>query len=486
VLVTGATGYIGGRLVPRLLDRGFRVRCLVRSKRKLESRPWFDDQRVEIIERDLLDADGLADDLRGCGCAFYLVHSMMSAGGDFAERDRTLASNFARAASDAGVAQIVYLGGLGEVGDDLSEHLRSRREVGSILRHGDVPVTTLRAAIILGSGSASFEVLRYLVERLPVMITPKWVHTECQPIAVRDVLEALMGVVGRDEAIGRSFDIGGPRVLTYLDLMRVMGRALGLPRRLVIPVPVLTPRLSSYWIHLVTPISARIARPLAEGLRNRVVARDDAIRDIVDIEPIEPRAAIDLALQRLETQNVETIWSAAGVIEGDPDWAGGRSYEDTATQRIEASPSEVFRAVCRVGGGHGWYALNWLWRVRGWMDRLVGGPGLRRGRRDPENVAFGEALDFWRVFEFEKDRRIGLRAEMKVPGDAVLRFQIEPDGEGASLLTRSALFRPKGLFGILYWYAVLPLHGPVFAGMMAGIRRTAECMGTEPDAAASN
>ena len=475
MLVTGATGYIGGRLVPRLLDRGYRVRCLVRSKRKLESRPWFGDERVEIVERDLLEADGLADDLRGCGCAFYLVHSMKAAGGDFAERDRTLASNFAAAAADAGVGQIIYLGGLGETGDDLSEHLRSRREVGEVLREGAVPVTTLRAAIILGSGSASFEVLRYLVERLPVMVTPRWVHTECQPIAVRDVLEYLMGVIGDERALGRSFDIGGPRVLTYLELMREMGRALRLPRRLVIPVPVLTPKLSSYWIHFVTPISARIARPLAEGLRNRVVVREDSIREIVAIETIEPRAAIDLALQRLEKQDIETVWSAAGVIEGDPDWAGGRSYEDTATERINALPSEVFRAVCRIGGGHGWYALDWLWHVRGWMDRLVGGPGLRRGRRDPENVAFGEALDFWRVVEFEQDRVLGLRAEMKVPGEAKLRFQIEPDGEtGASLLTRTALFRPKGLFGILYWYAVLPLHGPVFAGMMAGIRRTAE------------
>ncbi|MEO0629419.1 MAG: NAD(P)H-binding protein, partial [Planctomycetota bacterium] len=384
VLVTGATGYIGGRLVPRLLERKHRVRCLVRSRRKLESRPWFESDRVEIVERDLMNADGLADDMRGCACAFYLVHSMMAAGGDFAERDRTLATNFAGAASEAGVDQIVYLGGLGEVADDLSEHLRSRREVGEILRAGRVPVTTLRAAIILGSGSASFEVLRYLVERLPMMITPKWVHTECQPIAVRDVLEALMGVIGDDRAIGRSFDIGGPRVLTYLELMRSMERALGLPRRLVVPVPVLTPRLSSHWIHLVTPISAKIARPLAEGLRNRVVARGDAIRDIIPSEPLEPRTAIDLALQRVEAQNVETVWSAAGVIEGDPDWAGGQSYEDTATERIDAAPAEVFRAVCRIGGGHGWYALDWLWHVRGWMDRLVGGPGLRRGRRDPE------------------------------------------------------------------------------------------------------
>lgn len=474
MLVTGATGYIGGRLVPRLLERGYRVRCLVRSKRKLEKRPWFGNDRVEVVERDLLDADGLGDDLRGCGCAFFLVHSMMAASGEFAERDRTIATNFADAAAEAGLDQVVYLGGLGETGDDLSEHLESRREVGRILREGSVPVTTLRAAVILGSGSASFEVLRYLVERLPVMVTPRWVHTECQPIAVRDVLEYLMGVIGNERALGEPFDIGGPRVLTYLDLMREMGRALGLPRRLVIPVPVLTPKLSSYWIHLVTPISARIARPLAEGLRNRVVVREDSIRDIVRIETIEPRAAIDLALQRLEKQDVETVWSSAGVIEGDPDWAGGRSYEDTATERIDASPKEVFHAVCRVGGGHGWYALNWLWHVRGWMDRLVGGPGLRRGRRDPENVAFGEALDFWRVVEYEQDHVLGLRAEMKVPGEAKLRFQIEPAEDGGSVLTRTALFRPKGLFGILYWYAVLPLHGPVFAGMVAGIRRAAE------------
>lgn len=476
ILVTGATGYIGGRLVPRLLERGFSVRCLVRSPRKLEGRSWVTHDRLEIVERDLDDPRGLADDMKGCGCAFYLVHSMMSASGEFAEVDRRLARHFIDAAAEAGLSQIVYLGGLGEAGDGLSEHLRSRREVGDILRSGPTPVTTLRAAIILGSGSASFEVLRYLVERLPVMITPRWVHTECQPIAIRDVLAYLTGVIGDGRTMGRSFDIGGPEVLTYLQLMRTMGRALGLPRRIVIPVPVLTPKLSSYWIHLVTPISARIARPLAEGLRNRVVVQNDAITEIVQTERLAPAEAIRLALARVQEQRVETVWSAAGVVEGDPDWAGGTVFEDTAAVEIRADASSVFRAVCRVGGGHGWYALNWLWHVRGWLDRLVGGPGLRRGRRDPERVSFGEALDFWRVVEFDRDRVLGLRAEMKLPGEAMLRFQIEPKDGGGSTLTRTALFRPRGLLGLLYWYAVLPLHGPVFRGMVAGIRRSAESM----------
>ncbi|MEM8757299.1 MAG: SDR family oxidoreductase [Planctomycetota bacterium] len=480
VLVTGATGYIGGRLVPRLIERGYRVRCLVRSPRKLEARPWAQSERVEIVEGDLSEPEGLAEAITGCGVGFYLVHSMLAAGDDFADRDRRLAKNFATAAGEAGLEQIVYLGGLGEMGPELSEHLRSRREVEHVLAGGGVPVTTLRAAVILGSGSASFEVLRYLVERLPVMVTPRWVRTECQPIAVRDVLGYLTGVIGRPEAVGRSFDIGGPEVHEYLELMRLMQRALKLPRRLILPVPILTPKLSAYWIHLVTPISSRIARPLAEGMRNRVVARENDIRGIVPQELIPAERAIELALARVEAQDVETIWSAAGVIEGDPDWAGGTVYEDITEIEIDADAHSVFRAVQRVGGGHGWYALDWLWQIRGWMDRLVGGPGLRRGRRDPETVGYGEALDFWRVVEFEQDRRLGLRAEMKVPGEALLRFDVTPkDDGGGSILKQTALFRPKGLLGLAYWYAVLPLHGPVFRGMTRGICRAAEKLAAE-------
>lgn len=473
IAVTGATGYVGGRLVPRLLERGYRVRCLARSPRKLEDRSWAGDERVEIVGCDLSD-DDIAGALSGCWSAFYLVHSMMAVDDDFADRDRRLATRFAKACEASGVERIVYLGGLGETGDDLSEHLASRREVERALASTGVPLTTLRAAIIIGSGSVSFEILRYLVEHLPVMITPKWVSTECQPIAIRDVLHYLVQSLETPETVGKTLDIGGPEVLQYRELLHTMADARGLSRRVMIPVPLLTPRLSSYWIQLVTPIGNRIARPLTEGLKNRVVARNDDAARLMPSTRLTVREAIDAALAKIDAQSVETTWSDAGAIEGDPDWAGGTVFEDTTTVRIDAPADCVYRAVCRVGGGHGWYALDWLWHIRGMMDVLVGGPGLRRGRRDPENVAYGEALDFWRVVGIERNKHLDLRAEMKVPGDAELRFAIEEKQDGTTSLTQRALFRPKGLLGLAYWYAVLPLHGFVFRGMTAGIRRAAE------------
>lgn len=476
VLVTGATGYIGGRLVPRLLEAGYVVRCHARSPRKLDDRPWSGDGRVEVVRGDIAqdDLDDLVESLRGCRFAYYLVHAMVSAGADYARLDREMAARFARAAELAGVERIVYLGGLGELGDGLSAHLDSRREVGEILASGRVPVTCLRAAMIIGSGSASFEILRYLVERLPVMITPTWVRTECQPIAIRDVLHYLVACLTTPGTAGRTLDIGGPDVLSYAELMRVMARERGLPRRLIIPVPVLTPRLSAGWIHLVTPLSHRIARPLAEGLRNRVVVRDDAAERLMPVRRLDVAGAIRLALRQVRNNQVETVWSTAGVVPGDPDWAGGTAFTDRYETIVEAEPAAVFRAVCRVGGGHGWYAADWLWRLRGWLDRLVGGPGLRRGRRDPEHVSYGEALDFWRVTAIDRDRRLALRAEMKLPGVAQLEFRLEPGPDGRTRLEQIARFRPKGLFGLLYWYAVLPLHGIVFRGMLDGIRTAAE------------
>jgi hypothetical protein len=327
--------------------------------------------------------------------------------------------------------------------------------------------------MIIGSGSASFEILRYLVERLPVMITPKWVSTQCQPIAVRNVINYLAGVLSVPETAGRIFDIGGPEVLSYRDIMSIMAQELGLKRRWIVPVPVLTPRLSSYWIHLVTPLSHDIARPLAEGLRNPVICRDDRIIKMIPQELLTVRDSIRAALSRIAEHRVETSWSMAGPIPGDPDWAGGAVFRDSRHRAITAPDWAVFRAVCRVGGGHGWYAADWLWRIRGWMDRTVGGPGLRRGRRDPEIVAYGEALDFWRVVGHEHNRRLALRAEMKLPGEALLEFQIEPRGVGESMLRQVALFQPQGLLGLLYWYAVAPLHHVVFRGMLLGIEREA-------------
>lgn len=476
VLVTGATGYVGGRLVPRLLAEGWPVRCLARDPRKLEARPWRSDPRVEILAGDASNVRELAAAMHGCAAAFYLVHSMMAVGRTYRERDQQLASAFARVAGEEGLVRIVYLGGLGETGAGLSEHLTSRREVEEALASGPVPVTVLRAAMIIGSGSASFEILRYLVERLPVMVTPRWVSTSCQPIAIRNVLHYLVACLDTPQTIGRTLDIGGPDILTYRELMQEMAAARGLRRRFIIPVPVLTPRLSSLWIHLVTPISHRIARPLAEGLRNRVVCRNDDAARLMPQSLLTVRESIDEALGQLAGGTVETAWSDAGPIPGDPDWSGGTVFEDRRSTDVGASAEATYRAVCRIGGGQGYYAADWLWRLRGWMDRLVGGPGLRRGRRDPERVGFGEALDFWRVTGIEPGRRLSLRAEMKLPGEALLEFRIEPDPSRSthSRLVQTARFKPKGLLGLAYWYAVLPLHGFVFRGMLHGIRRTAE------------
>ena len=481
VLVTGATGYIGGRLVPRLLERGFQVRCLARSAPKLATRPWSGDPGVEIVQGDAGDREALANAMRGCEAAYYLVHSMIVAGRAYEARDKLLARRFGEAAAGAGVGRIVYLGGLGEEGAGLSRHLASRREVEAALTAGGVPVTALRAAMIVGSGSASFEILRYLVERLPVMVTPRWVDTPCQPIAVRDVLHYLVACLAVPATVGTTLDIGGPDVLRYRDIMQVMAGALGLRRRLIVPVPALTPRLSSLWIHLVTPVGKEVARPLAEGLRNPVVCRDNRARELMPCDPLPVAEAIVAALGRAKKHEVETSWLDAGPIPGDPDWAGGTVFENRRAAEISAPPAVVFASVCRIGGGHGWYAADLLWRLRGLLDRLVGGPGLRRGRRDPERVGFGDALDFWRVVGIVRDRTLRLRAEMKLPGVAELEFDVEATGasHAGCRLVQVARFMPRGLAGLAYWYAVLPLHGIVFRGMLAGIRRHAEARARE-------
>lgn len=480
IAVTGATGYIGGRLVPRLLETGCRVRCLVRSPRKLQHRAWANHPNVEIAGSDLGDAESLVRNLEGCEAAFFLVHSMTSARTEYAQRDLHLAATFARAAGQAGLSRIVYLGGLGETGPGLSEHLSSRREVEKALASGGVPVTVLRAAMIIGSGSASFEILRYLVERLPVMITPKWVRTPCQPIAIRNVIAYLVGVLAHPETAGRVFDIGGPEIFSYLQIMRIMAEELGLRRRWVIPVPVLTPRLSSYWIHLITPLGHDIAKPLAEGLRNPVVCREESITQIIPQKLLSVREAIIAARGEAADDLVETNWAMAGPIPGDPDWAGGTVFRDVRRIHIHAPAWAVFRAVCMVGGEHGWYSADWLWRIRGWMDRVVGGPGLRRGRLHPENIGYGEALDFWRVVGLELNSSLVLRAEMKLPGEAMLEFRIDPVGEDACDLHQMARFQPRGLSGILYWYAVSPFHRVVFRGMLSGIQKQALRIAADP------
>lgn len=481
IALTGATGYIGGRLGPRLLERGFRLRCLTRSQAKLQARPWvtgdpLKDQRIEVAEVDLLDEASLTASLRGCGAAYYLVHSMNAAGADYRRRDLALAETFGRAAAAAGVSRIIYLGGLGETGSGLSEHLASRREVEAALGREGVPVTVLRAAMIIGSGSASFEILRYLVERLPIMITPRWVRTESQPIAVRDVLHYLVAALETPATTGRALDIGGPDIWSYERIMAEMAQAMHLRRRLVVPVPVLTPRLSSLWIHLVTPIPASIAQPLAEGLRNPVVCRDDEAQRLMPHRCLGIREAIELALARVGSGAVETAWSDAGVMPGDPAWAGGTEFEDRRVAVTEASVESVWAEICALGGERGYFAANWLWRLRGVMDRLCGGPGLRRGRRSSVALQLGDALDFWRVTAIEPPSWLRLTAEMRLPGVATLSFEVQPlPGRGSrTVIVMTARFRPRGLGGILYWYAVLPLHGIVFKGMLRGLVAAAE------------
>lgn len=472
VAVAGATGYIGTRLVPRLAAAGYPVRCLVRTPNKLRDRPWRNQPGIEVLQCDLSDAELLTSQLSGCDAAFYLVHAMQ-AGSEFAARDRELAATFARAAGAAGVKRIIYLGGLGDARDHLSAHLASRREVEQLLAAGPAAVTTLRAAMIIGSGSASFEILRYLTERLPVMITPRWVGTISQPIAIRNVLHYLVTCLSVPETTGRVLEIGGPDLRSYGELIQVVAEARGLPRRVIIPVPLLTPRLSALWIHLVTPVDARLARPLAEGLRNRVVVQDDLAARLMPQPLLTTREAIAIALDAEARSDVESSWSTAGPVPGDPDWAGGAVFEDSRRGVIDAPAEQVFAVLQRLGGRSGWFKYNQLWRLRGWLDRFVGGPGSARQRRHPDTLWWGDTLDFWRVVQIERPQRLTLRAEMRLPGDAVLDFALEELGAGSTRLTQTARFRPRGLAGLAYWYAVAPFHKPVFDGLFAGITRAA-------------
>ncbi len=476
IFLTGSTGYIGGRLAPRLLENGYVVRCFARSAGKLRARPWASSEGVEIVEGDVVSEADLTVALKNCDVAYYLIHSMEASGGEYRVTDLALAETFGRACVKAGIKRIIYLGGLGETGKGLSKHLTSRREVEQALESCGVPVTVLRAAMIIGSGSASFEILRYLVERLPLMITPRWVSTESQPIAIRDVLYYLMEVLSVPETIGKTIDIGGPDVASYSELMREMASALGLRRRLVIPVPVLTPRLSSLWIHLVTPLHSSIARPLAEGLRNRVVCRDNEAARLMPHQCLTIREAIDASIEKMRGGLVETFWGDAGIMPGDPSWAGGTVYTDRRDASTTASMEALWASVSSLGGSRGYLGADWLWRLRGAMDRLVGGPGLRRGRRHPQDLRLGDSLDFWRVAAISPPYCLELRAEMKLPGVATLSFELEPkDDENPNVrLTMTARFRPRGLFGIAYWYSVVPLHGIVFSQMLTGLVRSAE------------
>jgi uncharacterized protein YbjT (DUF2867 family) len=485
-LVTGATGYIGGRLVPALLSAGVHVRAGARDTAQLRDQPWVDD--VERAHADVLDAEVIRAALDDVDVAYYLVHAI-GKGTDFAELDRRAARTFAAAARDAGVRRVVYLGGLYPEDEELSPHLRSRAEVGEILLASGVPLAWLRAAVIIGSGSASFEMLRYLTERLPVMITPKWVETRIQPIAVRDVLHYLVGAKDLPADVSRAFDIGGPDVLTYRQMMQEFAAVEGLPKRRIIGTPVLSPGLSSHWVQVVTPVPNAIARPLVESLRNTVVCREhDIAAYIPDPEGglTDFPTAVRLALRKIRSGDVATRWSdaeyrgaPADPLPSDPDWAGGNLYVDERSRVVDASPASLWRVIEGIGGQNGWYSWSLAWAVRGVLDRLSGGPGLRRGRRHPHRLAVGEALDWWRVEEVREGELLRLRAEMRVPGLAWLDLGISRGPRGETVFTQKALFHPKGLAGQAYWWSVVPFHGIVFGSMQRNIARAAELLERE-------
>lgn len=480
VLVTGATGYIGGRLAPRLLAEGHRVRAMTRDASRLRDVPWASE--AEVVQADALEPQSLVAAMTGVDVAYYLVHSIGS--GDFADRDRRAAEAFARAARDAGVRRLVYLGGLAPADETLSEHLASRSEVGQVLLDSGVPTAVLQAAVIIGSGSASFEMLRHLTERLPAMITPRWVKTRIQPIAVRDVLRYLIGAATLPAEVSRRFDVGGPEVLTYVEMMQRYAAVAGLRKRIIVPVPLLTPRLSGHWVNVVTPVPAALAKPLVGSLINEVVVREQDIKRWLPDPPeglLAFDTAVDLALRRIRDADVETRWSSASwpgapsdPLPTDPDWAGGSVYLDDRRHLVDAAPQHLWDVIEGIGGENGWYSFPLAWSVRGLADRLVGGVGLRRGRRDPRRLHLGESLDWWRVEAIEPGRLLRLRAEMKVPGKAWLDLSVESDEQGRTVFHQRAVFHPRGLAGHAYWRAIAPFHGVVFGGMLRNITGEAE------------
>lgn len=477
VLVTGATGYVGARLVPRLLEQQYRVRVLVRGgPQRLVGRSWRDD--VDIVAGDVLSSGSLDGVMRGVDIAYYLIHSMRG-NDEFSQRDIQAAQNFSQAAAAAGVKRIIYLGGLGDSTGELSEHLQSRQETGETLRQAGVPVTEFRAGMIVGSGSLSFEMVRHLTERLPVMICPRWVFSRSHPIAIRDILGYLVAAIETPASSGQIIEVGGADVLTYAEMMKSYARIRNL-RRFIIPIPVLSPRLSSYWAHWVTPIPASIARPLIKGLRYELIADDRLARSLFpQIDPLDYASAVKLALDRIEEGRIESIWSdALASSKGDVPPVYVTQEQGMLIERrqklVHTSPESLYRVFSGLGGDRGWPPFNWLWRIRGAIDRFVGGVGMRRGRRHPNDLRMGEAVDFWRVEAIEPGRMLRLRAEMKLPGRGWLQFEVNQSQGGKSELIQTAFFVPKGLSGLVYWYGIYPLHSIIFGRLINEVARRAE------------
>ena len=471
VLVTGATGYIGGRLVPRLLDAGYRVRCLVRDATRLQGRSWYG--RVQVLTGDALDPGSLEAALKGVSAAYYLIHGLK--GGRLnAERDLRAARNFTTAAESQRVQRLIYLGELVDSSANLSPYLRSRHETGYILRQSHIPVTEFRAGMIVGAGSILFEMIRYLAEREPVLVCPAWFFSQAQPIAIRNVLEYLVAALSVPESAGKLIEIGGSTRLTYADMLLAYADERGLKRKLI-RTPVNAPRLSAYWVHMVTPIHWRVVLPLIEGLRARLVADDQEAKKLFPhIKPMDFRSALRLALGRIRSDRVETSWSdalvnTAGDVKPYLFTVEAGLMLERRTMLVDLPPDMVFRAYTGIGGTRGWLYMDWAWALRGWFDKLIGGVGIRRGRRNPDDIRAGESLDFWRVEAVEKDRLMRLRAEMKVPGEAWLQFESTPQ-DGKTLLTETAYYEPKGFWGFVYWYAMWPFHAFLFDGL---IRRLA-------------
>jgi uncharacterized protein YbjT (DUF2867 family) len=476
VMVTGATGYIGGRLVSLLLDQGYRVRVLARDTTRLNGRSWLND--VEVAQGDVLKPETLTGAMEGVWAAYYLIHSM-SGNSDFHSRDLIAARNFSKAVREQGVQRIIYLGGLGDQDGNLSPHLQSRQQTGEALRESGVPVTEFRAGVVVGSGSISFEMIRYLTERVPIMICPKWVYTRTQPIAIRDALAYLAAALDTPDSAGKIIDIGGADQIRYYDMMMQYARVRGL-RRYIIPVPVLTPRLSSYWVHLVTPIPSDMAKPLILGLRNEAVADDTLARELFpQIHPMSYKQAVEFALDRLSAREVETSWNDSLVSsQGDATPVVLTNYEGMLIEQrqrvINAEPMTVYKVFTGLGGKRGWLSFNWAWRLRGLMDSMIGGVGFRRGRRHPDDLRAGDALDFWRVEAIEEAQLLRLRAEMKMPGRAWLQFKVELLEDNQTRLSQTAFFAPKGLFGLLYWYGLSPFHSWIFSSLIKRLGERSE------------
>ena len=467
ILLTGATGYVGGRLLQSLEAKGYRLRYLAR-------RPDFLKPKVapstEIVAGDALDRISLDPALRAVRVAYYLIHSM-GAAGSFEENDRRAAQNFAEAAKAAGVERIIYLGGLGDDAQALSPHLRSRQEVGQILCQSGVPVLEFRASIVIGSGSLSFEMIRSLVERLPIMITPKWFSMPAQPIAIEDLIAYLTAAIELPISKYGVYEIGGADIVSYVDIMLAYARCRGIHVRMI-SVPVLTPFISSLWLGLVTPLYARIGRKLIQSIVHSTVVRDYAALKVFNIRPMGIEDALRHALANEEKLYAATRWSDALSSSGEvPSYGGvrfGTRLVDSRTAQVEKPPAIAFKPIKRIGGDTGWYAWNWLWRLRGFLDLLVGGVGMRRGRPASENLRVGDAVDFWRVEVFEPNRFLRLAAEMKLPGRAWLQFEVS-GGNSSATIRQRAIFDPVGLFGLAYWYALYPLHLLVFRSMLKRI-----------------